>query len=399
MNVLIVSHLYPTPTNSVPGIFVHQQAQALEKRGHSVRVLSPTPYVPNVPQLPNRWARFRDTPDQSQIDGIDVSYPKYLSLPSRHTLPLVAKSARRSVDRAISNLEFNTAFFPDVINAHVPLPDGYACLPAHHRLDTPLVTTVHGASIYNSAKNPICRRQIREVFDESKEIIFNSGVLCRKAKSYFSNISDSRVVYNGIELDEIESAPEADLSDIFPENRITVSSIGNLIDRKNHIDVIDALSAIKKEERPYYLIIGSGPNRDHLEQQIKNRGLEEYIHFTGYVHNHTDVIAKLKATDVMALPSTDEAFGIAYIEAMACGCPVIGCEGEGPSEFVESGKTGYLVPQNDPEAIRNILTTLLDEPSKIRDIGKNASRYVRNNLTWAENARKCEEIYQSAIEK
>ncbi|CAM2884782.1 hypothetical protein HASA104033_06475 [Halobacterium salinarum] len=101
----------------------------------------------------------------------------------------------------------------------------------------------------------------------------------------------------------------------------------------------------------------------------------------------------------MALPSTEEAFGIAYIEAMACGCPVIGCEGEGPSEFVENGETGYLIPPNNPQAITDLLTDLLDSPSKVQKIGKNASEYVRNNLTWAENARKNEEIYQLAIEK
>lgn len=94
-----------------------------------------------------------------------------------------------------------------------------------------------------------------------------------------------------------------------------------------------------------------------------------------------------------------EAFGIAYIEAMACKSPVIGCEGEGPSEFVDHRETGFLVPPNDPEAITDILTDLLDDPSRIRQMGKAASEYVRNNLTWAENARKNEKIYQSAIEQ
>ena len=399
MNILIVSHLYPTLNNSVPGIFVHQQAQALQERGHTIKVISPTPYVPSVPQLPERWARFRDTPGQSRIDGIDVSYPKYLSLPSRHTLPLVAKSVRRTVDNAISDLTSNSGFSPDVINAHVPLPDGYACLPAARRLDIPLVTTVHGASVYKSAKNPFCRRQIRGVFDGSEETVFNSGVLLNEAELRFSNLSNAQVVHNGVQLDVVKSASTASFSEIFPENRIVVSSVGTLIDRKNHSVVIDAISEIDTDKRPYYLVIGSGPNRDLLEQRVKSRGLEKFVHFTGYVPEHEGVLSKLKATDIMILPSTDEAFGIAYIEAMACKSPVIGCEGEGPSEFVDHGETGFLVPPNDPEAITDILTDLLDDPSRIRQMGKAASEYVRNNLTWAENARKNEEIYQSAIEQ
>ncbi|TKX48932.1 glycosyltransferase family 4 protein [Halorubrum sp. ASP121] len=398
MNILIVSHLYPTPNDSVPGIFVHQQAQALQDRGHSVRVLSPTPYVPSVPYLPDRWARFRDTPDHSRIDGVDVSYPTYLSLPSYHTLPLVAKSVRRSIDRAIPNLTSRSSFTPDVINAHVPLPDGYACLPAAQRRNIPLVTTVHGASVYTSARNPLCRKQIGGVFDASEEVIFNSGVLLGEAESHFQNLSNAQVVHNGVQLDVVKSAPTASLSDTFPEDRIVVSSVGTLIDRKNHSVVIDAISEIESDKRPYYLIIGSGPNRNLLEQRIKSKGIEDFVHFTGYVPRHKHVLSKLKAADVMALPSTEEAFGIAYIEAMACGCPVIGCEGEGPSEFVDHGETGYLVSPNDPEAIEKILVDLLENQTKVRRMGKNASEYVRNNLTWAENARKNERIYRSAVE-
>ncbi|MDL0141621.1 glycosyltransferase [Halobacterium salinarum] len=396
MDILIVSHLYPTPADSVPGIFVHQQAQALQERGHSVKVLSPTPYVPNVPHLPNRWARFRDTPDRSQIDGIDVSYPKYVSLPSLHTLPLVAKSVRRSVDSAISNLEYSPSFSPDVVNAHVPLPDGYACLPACRRLDVPLVTTVHGASIQISSENRLCRRQIRTVFQSSAEVVFNSEVLLGKAKKYFNGFNRARVVPNGVPLAKLDSASAAELPANFSENRMVVASVGSLQPTKGQGDVFEALQNLPAESRPNYLLIGDGPKREELER--KATALDLPVHFTGSVP-HEDVFSYLKSTDIMALPSTEEAFGIAYIEAMACESPVVGCEGEGPSEFVDHGETGFLVPPNDPKAITDILTDLHDNPSKVRRMGKKASEYVRNNLTWAENARKNEKIYQSAIEK
>jgi len=394
MNILVVSHLYPTPTDSVPGIFVHQQAQALRERGHSVRVLSPTPYVPSVPHLPDRWARFRDTPDQSQIDGIDIFYPKYVSLPSRHTLPLVAKSVRRSVDSAISNLESNTTFSPDVINAHVPLPDGYACLPASHRLDIPLVTTVHGASIQVNSENRLCRRQIRTVFQSSEEVVFNSGVLLEKAKHHFEELNQAKIVPNGVPLAKLDLASPASLPDSFSENRMVVTSVGSLQSTKGQSDVFEALQNLPAESQPNYFLIGDGPQREELEQKATK--LDSPVHFTGNVP-HEEVFSYLKSSDIMALPSTEEAFGIAYIEAMACGCPVIGCEGEGPSEFVEHAETGYLVPPNDSKAITDILNNLLKHPMKVNQIGENASKYVRNNLTWAENARRNEDLYQSAI--
>lgn len=396
MNVLIVSHLYPTPANPVPGIFVHQQAQALQERGHTVRVISPTPYVPGVPKLPSRWARFRDTPDQSQIDGIDVSYPKYISLPCRQTLPLVAKSVRRTVDNTIMGLESNNTFSPDVINAHVPLPDGYACLPVCQRLDVPLVTTVHGASIQVSSENLLCRRQIRTVFQMSAEIVFNSKILLEKAKKYFDRLSQANVVPNGVPLTKLEEASAAKLPDEFSEKRMVLTSVGSLQSTKGQIDVIKALQELPKDSRPNYLLIGDGPQREELEK--KSKYLNSPVHFTGAIP-HKDVFSYLKSTDIMALPSTKEAFGIAYIEAMACESPVIGCQGEGPSEFVESGKTGFLVPPNDPKAIKDALPRLLNNPSRVQQMGKAASDYVQSNLTWANNASKNEEVYQSAISR
>lgn len=398
MNLLIVSHLYPTPDDTAYGIFVHEQAQALVERGHEIRVISPTQYVPNIPYLPDRWAQFSDTPNRAQIDGIDIQYPKYLTVPSHRTLPLVAKSVRRTVTKAVSKLR-SGGFSPDIINAHVPLPDGYACIPSSRRLNIPMVTTVHGSSIYKSAKNPICRRQIRSTFEASSEVIYNSSILKSKSESYFPDIRNTNVLHNGIPLDRVESAPEADLSNIFPEDRIVISSLGYLIERKNHSDVISAISEIEPDERPYYLIIGKGPNREAVERQIKNNGLSEYVHFTGFVPEHLDVLSNLKSTDIMVLPSTDEAFGIAYIEAMACGSPVIGCEGEGPSDFIKDGETGYLVPPDDPTTIADILQELSEDQNKLDQMGDAAREYVLENLTWEENARRNKEIYEQAIEQ
>jgi len=238
---------------------------------------------------------------------------------------------------------------------------------------------------------------MRSVFETSTEVIFNSSILKSEAESYFQNIHSAPIVHNGIPLDRVESDPRADLYEIFPEDRTVVSSIGYLIERKNHSDVLAAMIEIEPDQRPYYLIIGKGPNRESLEHQVENNGLSEYVHFTGYVDKHTDVLAKLKATDIMALPSTEEAFGIAYIEAMACGLVVIGCEGEGPSDFVTDGETGYLVPPNDPAAIANILQQLSEDKNKREQVGKAAREYVLENLTWEANARQNEEIYRRAI--
>jgi glycosyltransferase involved in cell wall biosynthesis len=394
MKILIVSHMYPAPEDTVYGIFVHQQAQALAERGHSVRVISPTQYVPNLPYLPDRWARLSNIPNRTQLDGIKIQYPKYFSLPSHSTLPLVAKSVRRTVTDAILELEAS-GFLPDVINAHVPLPDGYACIPSSCRLNVPLVTTVHGASIHKSSKKYLCRYQIHSTFAYSDNVVFNSRVLREKAKKIYAGLENSNVVPNGVPLKKIRSASPAELPANFSEDHLVLTSLGSLNRKKGQFDVLKALQNLPRHLQPNYLLIGDGSHREKLEQEAKK--VDSPIHFTGTVPHET-VLSYLMSTDIMALPSTQEAFGVAYIEAMACGSPVIGCQGEGPSDFVRDGETGYLVPPNDPNAIAEKIRYLSENQLKLKRMGDAARDYVRENLTWEENAQQIERIYQHSIE-
>jgi len=155
------------------------------------------------------------------------------------------------------------------------------------------VTTVHGNSIYKSAKNIICRRQIRSTFEASSEIIYNSSILKSRSESYFPDVRNTNV-HNGIPLDRVESTPKADLSDIFPEDRNVISSLGYLIERKNHSDVISCNHRDRTRRTSLLSYYREGPNREALEHQVKNNGLSEYVHFTGFVPEHLDVLSKLK---------------------------------------------------------------------------------------------------------
>jgi len=392
MDILVVSHLYPTPDDPVTGVFVHEQVKALRERGHTVRVLSPRPYVPAFPGLPERWRKFSETPRGASIDEVPVSYPRYLSLPSRRTLPLVSLSARWTLSRQVRELPPD--FLPDVVHAHVPLPDGYASFPAAEQLGVPQVVTVHGASIQKAASNPISRRQIGTVFDQSAAVIFNSEVLQNKARAYFNTFDTAHVVHNGIPIESVTAASPANLPEPFEADRLVVTSVGSILPEKGQWVVVNAIKQLPESMQPNYLVIGDGPERERLEEAAAE--IESSVHFTGTVPNR-EVFSYLKASDVMALPSTEEAFGVAYVEAMACNCTVIGCQGEGPSEFVTDGETGYLVPHDDPDAVATRLRDLIANPTQLGQMGAAASTYVKENLTRAENAKKTEEILKAAL--
>ncbi|MGQ3414369.1 glycosyltransferase [Natrinema sp. LN54] len=393
MNIVFVSHLFPTPENSMKGVFVLRQARALSERGHQVTVISPIPYVPRtVSRLLGR-PTSADIPRRDTYDDISVYYPRYWSLPGAKTLPIITYSFRRSLH------EYRELFeAADIINAHVALPDGFASISLARQFEIPLVTTIHGADIYKSAKNPICQRQIQTTFDESDDIIMNSNMLLDEAKQHFSNLDCVHVVYNGTTVKEIDSVEPQDLSDTFSDGRMIVTTVGTLIERKGHKTVIEALRKIPETDRPYYLVIGDGPLRDELRSYVRDINLEDYVQFTGYIPDHDSVFAKLKSTDVMAMPSIDEAFGVAYLEGMACGLPVIACEGEGPSDFITDRETGFLVPPHDSDKLSDVLRELHRNPELRQRVGNRGQRTAFNAFSWERNAKSVEGIFKNAVE-
>nr|WP_247001696.1 glycosyltransferase [Halosolutus gelatinilyticus] len=172
--------------------------------------------------------------------------------------------------------------------------------------------------------------------------------------------------------------------------------MGNLIETKGHRYVLDAISTLDVDVD--YLIVGDGPLREELEAHAIELGVRDAVTFTGSVPNE-DVFGYLKSADVFVLPSYEEAFGVAYLEAMACGLPVIGCEGEGPSDYITDRRTGFLVPPRDQDALSDVLRNLRRDTELRRRVGDRARRTAFNAFSWKRNAISIERIFREVIER
>lgn len=392
MDITVVSHMFPTPQRPAYGIFVFEQSKTLFERGHQVRVISPVPYVPDkIADILDR-SPSSEVPKEDKYDGMTVHYPRYWSLPRPETQSLVAYSFRRTLRKNRELFEST-----DLINAHVALPDGFGSIPIARELDVPLVTTVHGADIYRSANRYGAHRQIQSVFDNSDRIIMVSNRLLTESKKKFTGLNHAHVVYNGIPTNKIENVSKKKNNYEFSEDRLVVATVSHLIPRKGHKTVIDALNSLSTDVRPYYLIMGDGPFREKLERHVTDVGLEDYVHFAGYITDHETVFANLKSADIMAMPSIDEAFGIAYLEAMACGLPIIACEGEGPNDFITHRETGFLVPPNDSDAVADIIQELHANPDLRQHVANRAQKTAINAFSWERNVESVEQIFDDAI--
>lgn len=157
-----------------------------------------------------------------------------------------------------------------------------------------------------------------------------------------------------------------------PENCVMLLSVGEMIERKNHEVIIRALGKLQ-DERIYYVICGKGPLKDHLEQLAMNLNLTSHIVFLGF---RTDIPELCNTADISAFPSRIEGLGLAGIEAMAAGVPLVSSNVHGILDYVIDGKTGYACDPDDVEGFAKAIKKLADEPLLRQEMKNNCLKAV-----------------------
>jgi glycosyltransferase involved in cell wall biosynthesis len=393
MKVLVLSHMYPSTANEVSGIFVHEQVKALVEKGVDVRVVSPVPWAPfPVNRMSQKWKAYSRIPARSVWDGIKVSYPRYLAFPKGWFFASSGKHMYQGIKKVVAEIYREFPF--DLIHAHVALPDGYAAMLVANKLAKPFVVTIHGADAYVTvSRNRQCHEGVSKVVEAAARVIVVSErlkqVLGKKLGEVKNNMT---VIYNGVSLSKAYpgQVSKTDSSKI-------LLSLGYLIERKGHRYVLEAVAQLlPRYPELRYLIAGSGPLRPDLEALTRKLGIQSNVQFLGFVPNK-DLPRLLSLCDIFVLPSWDEAFGVVYLEAMLNGKPVIGCQGEGPEDFVEHGKTGLLVKPRNVESLIEALDFLLSHPDEAKAMGERAREVVLANYTWEKNAEKTIAVYREVL--
>jgi len=179
----------------------------------------------------------------------------------------------------------------------------------------------------------------------------------------------------------------------------TLVTVGHLVARKRHADVLRAMWLLR-DRMPVlrYVVIGDGPEREPLERLAEHLGLTDQIDFTGQLP-HTDALARMRHAHVFVLPSTDEAFGVAYVEAMASGMPAVGALGEpGPEEITGAGDGMVLVPPGDPEMLAGAIEELFAEPRRRAALGALARATVERAFSWRACGQATVAAYEDALD-
>jgi len=387
VNVLVVSHLYPSP-GVERYLFVHEQILALRELGVEVRVVSPTPWVPRILWRNERQRRRGQKPREAVRDGVVAEYPRVLQPPKRMFFDRLGDLAYRRVRRLPS---LRSGGY-DLLHAHQALPDGALAQRLAADLGVPYVVTVHGADVYQHFRmGGAVERRAKAVLAAADEVMAVSSAVAGLLGGVVAP-EKLTVVLNGTTGLDATVEPTAD----YLPGEPLVLTVGYLIERKGIRDLIAALGRLRVDGRRVHLVIaGDGPLRGSLEEQAAAEGVADSVHFLGRVP-HARVLALMARAQLVALPSWDEAFGLVYTEAMARGTPVVAGKGEGPEDFITDGVSGYLAPVRDPGALAGIIAGVLDDPGQAAAIGA-AGRAAALELSWERNARLTLDVYDRAL--
>jgi glycosyltransferase involved in cell wall biosynthesis len=373
----------------VLGVWAHRQALAAREAGADVRVL-----VLHRP-VPPRATAARDVfgaartlagqPTAAVLDGLDVRYVRFLAPPRPRSYASWGAWAAAPLGFALRRLRARFPF--DVIHAHNAVPAADAVLRA--RLETPVVVSVHGGDVlFTAHRVPGGGRAVRHAFERASLVLANSAGIERACRALGARAS--RVVHLGA---EVPAEPEP-----APAEPPTLVTVGHLVARKRHADVLRALWLLRdRHPELRYLVIGDGPERPALERLAGELGLLERVEFAGQLE-HDAALRRAATAWAFVMPSVDEAFGVAYVEAMAAAVPAVGTRGEpGPQEIAAAGEGMRLVPPGDVEALARELDALVDEPRFRHELGARARATVVEHFSWAACGRATVAAYEDAL--
>lgn len=289
----------------------------------------------------------------------------------------------------------------DVLHVHYAIPHAAVAYMSREILKTkgiylPVITTLHGTDITLVGLDQSMSSVVEFSINQSDVVTAVSHSLRNETNEYFDIKRDINVVYNFIDLDRFSRKKSPELKNAFaPNGEKIIVHTSNFRKVKRIDDVIYAYSKIKDVVDTKLLLIGDGPERRNAEELCRQLGTCSQIQFLGKQDAVEDI---LSIADLFMLPSQNESFGLAALEAMACEVPVISSDTGGLPEVNINGVTGYTCAIGDVDDMAQKAISLLTDEGKLSTFRKNA-RAKALEFEKANIIPQYENLYLKALEK
>lgn len=373
LRVLTLSTLFPDMSRPNFGVFVERQTRELASRAETeVTVIAPVGLPPFGLSRMVRYAALRALPAEEHWRDLTVHRPRFPVLPVVGGALLPAAMSRAILPLA-RRLHAERPF--DVIDASFFYPDGPVARDLSRALGIPYSVKARGSDIHYWGRRRDTRGAVRAAGRDAAGMLAVSAAMRRSMIALGLDGDRIRVHYTGVDLDRFvlsdRDAAKADRGLAGP----VILSVGALIDRKGQDMLIRALPRLPDAT---LLLAGSGPMASNLARLANECGVADRVGMLGAVP-HAQLPALYAAADVMALPSASEGLANAWVEALACGTPVLTCDVGGARELIDRPEAGLIVERN-VDAIADGLAQMLRASPDRERVREAAARF-----TWAAN--------------
>ncbi len=267
---------------------------------------------------------------------------------------------------------------PDIVNLHYVAENAVFCLFAKWLSDFKYIVSLHGNDIDRYPERSFFSRWVTKQSLLSADRIFtNSADILEKAEKIEPCIRKKSLVMGNAVYPELFRSGKK-----FHHPQSYILCVANFVPKKGQDLLIRAFHHVRKEYPHIDLILaGDGPEKDKCRALSEKLGLVEAVFCLGRV-KETEIPSLLSGCTLFALPSRKEPFGVAVLEAMAAGRPVVATDVGGVKEIIQNGKNGLLVKPESPEALAQGIKIVLSNPEVAERMVISASKTVREKYSW-----------------
>jgi N-acetyl-alpha-D-glucosaminyl L-malate synthase BshA len=375
MRIGILCH----PTIGGSGVVAARLADSLARRGHRVHIFTHA--------KPSHFQAIHESVTVHVAQGLP--YPVFKSPP--HDLAVTSRI-----------LEVHAAGGLDLLHAHYAIPNATSALLARAAVHLdggklPVITTLHGTDITLIGKDSSYAALTRYALRASDAVTSVSQSLLRDTKRLLLSGSSLqvRVIPNFVDVRQRDRSPSANGTG---DPAVRILHASNFRPLKRVSWLVQAF-ACAREKVAYQLrltLVGNGPDEATVRRQVEQLGIEQHVEFLG---QRSDLNELLQSADIYACSSAQESFGLASLEAMAAGLPVLSTDVGGVSEVVEHKRTGLLSGAADQQAFIENLIALAGDKTLRGELGQAGKSRAQKEFSQSEVVSRYEALYREVIDK
>ncbi len=252
----------------------------------------------------------------------------------------------------------------DMLHVHYAIPHAYAAYMGKKMLEDegiqiPMITTLHGTDITLVGSHPFYKKAVQFSINHSEYVTAVSQSLKEDTERLFDITTQIKVIPNFIDVEKFKfKTVPCEKGQIAPEDQLVITHISNFRPLKRVIDVLKTFKIVNEQLNVKLLMVGDGPEKERAMRHCRSHNMEDAVLFLGKSNQIDEILC---FSDLFLLPSEQESFGLAALEAMVHRVPVVCSDVGGLPEVIENGVSGFLCPLGDVNAMAEKAIHILED--------------------------------------